>query len=512
MPNPPRSLVWFRSDLRIHDNAALSQAGGASRHSTTGGGGTIALFVLSPAEWRAHDYAPIRIGFWLRSLAELSKNLAALNIPLLIRSAQSPKDVPRIVLDVAKDNHCDALYFNKEYELNESIRDQATLTLFKAANIPAAAHTDQSLIEPGTLRTGEGRWYTVFTPFKKSAIAHLLECHADGVLPLHAAPKKQDLLNVASDPVPTTIDGFDFSRPALDPEQRDWTMQLYGGLTPGEHAATTRLRWFSRSLLANYKAGRDTPCLDATSLLSPALAMGTISPRQCLAAAIEANRELVPKLSRTPGSSPLDAGSEGIATWISELLWREFYIHILVGFPRVCAHRAFKPATERLRWNANDAHLQAWCDGRTGVPIVDAGMRQLRALGWMHNRVRMVTAMFLSKNLFLDWRLGEKFFMNNLVDGFLASNNGGWQWSASTGTDAAPYFRIMNPASQSQRCDPKGDYIRRWVPELRSLNSDSIHQPWELPPLARTNLDYPEPIVDLKASRARAIQAFQSLA
>lgn len=507
-PSQPRSLVWFRSDLRIHDNAALSVA---SRSST---GGVIALFVVSPAEWRAHDYAPIRIDFWLRSLAELSENLATLNIPLLIRTAQSPKDVPQLVLDVAGANHCGSLHLNKEYELDESSRDQSTLALFKAANIPATAHTDQSLIEPGTLRTGEGRWYTVFTPFKKSAIAQLLERFGQqgGSPPIHAAPKKQQPLHIASDPVPSTIDGFDLSRPALDSLQQSWMNQLHGGLSAGERAATRRLDWFTDSLIARYKAGRDTPSLDATSLLGPALAMGTVSPRQCLAAAIEANKALFPRLSSAPGSSALDAGSEGISTWISELLWREFYIHILVGFPRVCTHRAFKPATQRLRWNSNDAHFRAWCEGRTGIPIVDAGMRQLRAIGWMHNRVRMITAMFLSKNLFLDWRTGEKFFMNHLVDGFLASNNGGWQWSASTGTDAAPYFRIMNPASQSQKCDAGGDYIRRWVPELRSMNSDSIHEPWELPLLARTNLDYPEPIVDLKASRARAIQAFQSLA
>jgi len=504
-----RTLVWFRSDLRLHDNTALHHA---ARQSTRG---VVALFILSPAEWKAHDYAPIRIDFWLKSLAELSAALASRNIPLVISTAATPADVPGLVLDAAKRHNCDALAFNKEYELNESNRDAATLALFQSEGIPAHANTDQSLLEPGTLRTGEGRWYTVFTPFKKAAFAHLLKHHGSAAIqPLLPAPKKQEPTGIASDPIPSAIAGFEHTPAPLDAEQRSWLSNLHGGLEPGESAAAKRLAWFATDRLRAYKAGRDTPSLDATSLLSPALAIGTISPRQCLAAALDVNRELFPRLdhSAIPGSSLLDAGSDGVATWISELLWREFYIHILVGFPRVCMHRAFKPATERLRWKDNAAHFAAWCEGHTGVPLVDAGMRQLRAIGWMHNRVRMVTAMFLAKNLFIDWRKGERFFMCNLVDGFLASNNGGWQWSASTGTDAAPYFRIMNPASQSATCDPTGDYIRRWVPELRSLSGKDIHDPWELTPLLRAKLDYPvEPIVDLKKSRAAAIEAFQAL-
>jgi deoxyribodipyrimidine photo-lyase len=505
-----RTLVWFRSDLRLHDNTALHHA---ARQSTRG---VVALFILSPAEWKAHDYAPARIDFWLKSLAELSAALASRNIPLVIATAATPGDVPALVLAAAKLHKCDALAFNKEYELNESNRDATTLALFAREGIPAHAHTDQSLLEPGTLRTGEGRWYTVFTPFKKAAYAHLLQRHGSAAMsPLLPAPKKQEPTGIASDPVPSVISGFELTPTSLDAEQRSWLSNLHGGLAPGESAAAKRLAWFAKDRLREYKAGRDTPSLDATSLLSPALAIGTISPRQCLAAALDVNRELFPKLnhSSTPGSSILDAGSEGVATWISELLWREFYIHILVGFPRVCTHSSFKPATERLRWKENQSHFAAWCEGRTGVPLVDAGMRQLRTIGWMHNRVRMVTAMFLAKNLFLDWRTGEKYFMNQLVDGFLASNNGGWQWSASTGTDAAPYFRIMNPASQSHTSDPTGEYIRRWVPELRGLSGKDIHEPWELSPLLRAKLDYPaEPIVDLKKSRAAAIEAFQSLA
>jgi deoxyribodipyrimidine photo-lyase len=263
------------------------------------------------------------------------------------------------------------------------------------------------------------------------------------------------------------------------------------------------LREFITKRGDDYKAKRDFPAIDGTSSLSPHLAIGTVSPRQCVIAAMEAN---------TSGKgSKLDNGSDGLVHWISEVMWREFYIHILVGYPRVCMHRAFQLSTEQLRWNENPTHFEAWCQGKTGVPIVDAGMRQLLATGWMHNRMRMVTAMYLTKNLFIDWRKGEKWFMQHLVDGFLASNNGGWQWSASTGTDAAPYFRIMNPVSQSQKFDAQGEYIRTFVPELRDVEGEGIHEPWELPLLLRTKLDYPEPLVNLTKSRQDAIDKFASL-
>jgi deoxyribodipyrimidine photo-lyase len=254
--------------------------------------------------------------------------------------------------------------------------------------------------------------------------------------------------------------------------------------------------------MKDYKQRRDLPGEDGTSRLSPYLAVGSVSPRRCLEAALKVN---------AASSSPLEKGQEGALTWISEICWREFYVHVLVGFPRVCKGRAFQPVTERLVWNDNPDHFEAWKDGRTGVPIVDAGMRQLRTEGWMHNRVRMITAMFLTKNLFIDWRLGEAHFMRNLIDGFLASNNGGWQWSASTGTDAAPYFRIFNPVSQGQKFDPDGAYVRRFVPEVAEIEGEMIHEPWNLPALARQFIRYPDPIVDLSESRETAISRFKAL-
>jgi len=221
-----------------------------------------------------------------------------------------------------------------------------------------------------------------------------------------------------------------------------------------------------------------------------------ISPHDCLRAAIKAN------------GGKLRNGKNGLDTWISELIWREFYRHILVGYPRVSMSQPFKAATRKIKWNSNDEHLAAWKEGRTGFPIVDAGMRQLQAEGWMHNRVRMITAMFLTKDLFMDWRLGEQHFMRHLIDGDLASNNGGWQWSASTGTDAAPYFRIFNPTSQSTKADPDGDYIRRYVAELSEVTGKAIHDP---PADLREKLGYPLPLVDHKKARQAAIEAFKGL-
>ena len=268
--------------------------------------------------------------------------------------------------------------------------------------------------------------------------------------------------------------------------------------TAGEQAAQQRLSIFTAAAIDGYLDQRDFPAKPGTSQLSAYLAAGVISVRQCLHAALAANQ------------GEFDSGKPGVITWINELLWREFYTHILVGYPKVSRHRAFKPETEALAWRNAPKDLLAWQQGRTGFPIIDAAMRQLLATGWMHNRLRMIVAMFLTKNLLIDWREGERFFMQHLVDGCLAANNGGWQWSASTGTDSVPYFRVFNPVSQSKKFDPNGDFIRRWVPELKHLSAKEIHQPKLLSGLFGTE-DYPKPIVDLSTSRLRAIEAFKNL-
>ncbi|MHC4092761.1 MAG: cryptochrome/photolyase family protein, partial [Planctomycetota bacterium] len=260
--------------------------------------------------------------------------------------------------------------------------------------------------------------------------------------------------------------------------------------------ARRRLRTFVSQRIEHYDEARDFPAKNGTSALSPYLAAGILSPRQCLSAALEAN------------SGRLDSGNKGVTTWISELIWREFYRHVLIGLPRVCMNRPFRSGTDRLPWRCDEGQFHAWCEGRTGVPIVDAGMRQLAQTGWMHNRLRMIAAMFLTKDLFIHWRWGERCFMRHLVDGDFANNNGGWQWSASTGTDAAPYFRIFNPIIQSRRFDGNGDFIRRFVPELRGVPVAAVHEPHSG---SCQSPDYPKPIVDRNTVRERVTKAFRQL-
>ncbi|GJQ30765.1 MAG: deoxyribodipyrimidine photo-lyase [Phycisphaerae bacterium] len=471
-----RVMVWFRTDLRTRDHAALFEA---ARVATRG---VVGVFVVSPGEWRAHEWAGAKVAFTLRGVAALRSSLEKLNIPLRIVRSETPGEIPDVLAGLARETACDALYATIEHEVNERRRDAMVKSSFERAGVRTAWFEGQTLVTPGSVRTGAGTPYTVFTPFKRSLLARW---EAEGWPLMSGLPRQQEAMVCTPSPVPKVEEGFDSSVPA----------KLWPG---GEDEARRRLGAFLSDRVGNYDTARDRPDVEGTSALSPYLALGMISPRECVAAAHRA----VPR-----GSESIPTG---VATWISEVIWREFYLHVLAAFPRVCMGRAFDVSTERVAWREDPAGLEAWQEGRTGVPIVDAGMRQLRATGWMHNRVRMITASFLTKNLLIDWRRGESWFMRNLVDGFFASNNGGWQWCASTGTDAAPYFRVFNPVNQGKRFDPDGTYVRRWVPELAAFDASVIHEPWTLLPLTRAGVEYPEPIVDLSTSRVRAIEAFRT--
>lgn len=465
--------------MRADDNPALHAA---ARRADRG---VIAVYTICPQQWQEHDVAPAKVDFIFRNLHKLSKTLVQKNIALKVIVTPTFDGVARALRALAHELGCDALYFNREYEVNERRRDDDVAAAFEAAGAEIRAFTDQCLFEPGFLRTGEGRFYTVFTPFKR-AWQRALEDDRDRATPL-GLPRKQPEMIGRPDEIPECVEGFE-----ADPVLADlWPA--------GERAAQNKLTTFIQEKIDSYRDHRDRPACNGTSTLSPYLASGIVSPRRCLAAAFDTG------MGRTDGQST------GAAHWISELVWRDFYKHILVGFPRVSMYRAFQRTTEQIRWNANDEHFGAWCEGRTGYPIVDAAMRQLAQTGWMHNRLRMIVAMFLSKNLFLDWRLGERYFMRHLVDGDLSANNGGWQWAASTGTDAAPYFRVFNPCSQSKKCDPDGEFIRRFVPELDKVESRALHDPARIPAQITRRSDYPEPIVDHTETRRRAIEVFRSM-
>jgi deoxyribodipyrimidine photo-lyase len=444
-----RSLVWFRSDLRVHDNPALFEAMADSD--------VVAVFCLAPAQWRAHDVGNNRLAFLLRSLGALSHELARLNVPLVLLDTPWFADVPMALIELAGRIDAGVLAFNAEYPLNERRRDDAVAEIFAAARIRVRIHHGSVVLPPGSVRTAADTAYTVFTPFRRRWLEVL---PPDQATPLPVPVRQRDP-GVAGDPVPGRLDG-------VSPEQ------LAEQWPAGESEALGRLDAFASSAIGDYARQRDMPGVAGTSSLSPYLSVGAVSPRRCLMAA---------------GAS---------TAWRDELIWREFYRHVIASFDHVSRGHAFKERFDAIPWRTDPEAFSAWRDGKTGYPLVDAGMRQLLAIGWMHNRVRMVTAMFLSKHLLIDWRWGERHFMHYLVDGDFAANNGGWQWSASTGTDAAPYFRVFNPASQAKKYDPQGRYVRRWVKELADDGSAAV-------------MDYPPPIVDQRQARERALATFKAL-
>ncbi|WP_181297258.1 deoxyribodipyrimidine photo-lyase [Pseudomonas sp. Q2-TVG4-2] len=467
-------LLWLRSDLRVADNTALVAAMNA--------GPTIALYLITPAQWLGHNDAACKVDFWLRNLSALSARLAELNVPLLIRCVDHWQAVPALIADLCRQHGVEAVHINNEYGVNEQRRDDATAEALRQTGTTLRRHLDQLLFAPGSVKTLAGDCFKVFSQFRKvcySRLSHSLpRC-----LPV---PAPQAWMAIPSDPVPEIVQGF---TPPSDALRSHWPA--------GEHAAYGRLASFAEQDLADYQQRRDFPAEPGTSQISAYLAAGVVSPRQCLHAALGANQ------------GELDSGNPGAVTWINELLWREFFKHILVSYPRVSMGRAFRPETEALPWRHAPDELAAWQQGRTGFPMIDAAMRQLLATGWMHNRLRMVVAMFLSKNLLIDWRKGERWFMQHLIDGDLAANNGGWQWSASTGTDSVPYFRLFNPLSQSARFDPDGRFLRHWLPELAQLSNREVHDPGVMG--GRLAAAYPQPIVDLAMSRERALSAFRHL-
>ena len=471
------SLIhWFRNDLRVHDNTALDAA--------TRQGATIALYIISPKQWQQHDDAACKVEFWRRNLDELSTQLAALNIPLLIRECDDWQAIPALMTELCQQYAVSQVYCNQEYPINERARDQAVATALERQGIGFTACLDLLLFEPGSVLTKTGTYFKVFGQFKRVCQQRLY----DQLPEVLAAPKQQVKQSIEPDPVPAQIAGFE---QVSDELMQHWPV--------GEALAWQRLQDFADQAIRDYDHSRDFPALQGTSQISAYLNAGVLSIRQCLHAALKA------------ANGELFGANEGINTWITQLLWREFYQHILVGFPAVSRHQPFKAKTRQLKWRHAPDDLQRWQAGETGFPIIDAAMRQLKATGWMHNRLRMIVAMFLSKNLLIDWRDGERWFMQHLIDGDLAANNGGWQWSASTGTDSVPYFRIFNPITQSQKIDKDGEFIRHWLPELAHLDKKSIHAPHLAAKLVRDSVDYPSPLVDLASSRDRALAAFAGL-
>ena len=487
-----RVLHWFRKDLRLEDNSALA----AAAHDA--GGDVVPFYASEPALLARDDIAATRIRFVLDALADLAGAIERAGSHLALDHG----DAAETVLRAARAVNADAVYWNDEYEPALRARDAAVERTLREAGIAVKRFHDRLLVPPGAVMTQAGQPFVVFTPFERAAKALPLGRPQPAItrLAAHALPRRR-LATLASLGV-------------AEPESERWP--------GGSREAQRRLARFVEHALSAYDQQRDFPALASASRLSADLKFGTLSVRAGCAAALDA-----------AAADPRCANAA--AKFVSELRWRDFYAHVLWHFPHV-EHGAFRREYDALRWEGDPTHLDAWCSGRTGVPLVDAGMRELRATGLMHNRVRMVVASYLTKDLLLDWRLGERHFMRHLVDGDLASNNGGWQWAASTGTDPQPYFRIFNPALQGERFDPDGAYVRRWVPELARVPARWLYRVSEAPagvlehaglrlvgwntpahaspPPAAVDsepAEYPLPIVDHSIQRDRAIAMYQAI-
>ena len=471
------AIVWFRRDLRLADHPAL-------RAALAGAGRVVALYIHAPDE--EAPWAPGAASRWWlhHSLAALEAALAARGARLTITTGASLETL----LAVARASGASSVHWNRGYEPAVVARDTAIKAALRAAGVAAESHPGNLLVEPWTIRNGQGEPFRVFTPFWRACQAAL-----PSVAPPEPAPER-----IAPGRAPA---GVPLAALGLLP-RKGWDAGLAARWTPGESGALARLDAFLETDVGGYAERRDRPDLAATSRLSPHLHFGELSPRQAFAAAM-----------RGAGDA---AASRGTESFLRELGWREFAHHLLYAFPHTAA-APMDPRFAAFEWRTDGDLLRAWQRGATGVPLVDAGMRELWHTGWMHNRVRMIVASFLTKNLGLSWLEGARWFHDTLVDADLANNTQGWQWTAGCGADAAPYYRIFNPVLQSERFDPARGYLREWLPALARLPDEWLHRPFAAPPavLAAAGValghDYPAPVVDLAASRERALAAWQRL-
>ncbi|MGF1548631.1 MAG: cryptochrome/photolyase family protein [Thiotrichales bacterium] len=472
-------LVWFRQDLRLADNPALW-------HALQNNARIIPVYIHAPEE--ASNWTPGGAARWWlhHSLTALAQAFATRGARLIVRRGASLSSL----LDLLRESGADGVYWNRQYEPWATGRDRAVKTALREQGFTAESFNAALLHEPWTVANKAGEPFRVFTPFWK----HCLEKGIDHtVLPAPDA--------IASPEIP--LASLAPEALGLLPKTR-WDAGFHDAWQPGETGAHTQLAKFLDAAIRTYAERRNFPDEPGTSRLSPHLHLGEIGPRQIVRAVL-----------RTLGETS-SVTAEGARVFLSEIGWREFAHHLLYHFP----HTVSAPLDRRFtgfEWSPNAAALRAWQLGRTGLPIVDAGMRELWTTGWMHNRVRMVVASLLTKNLLTPWQDGARWFWDTLVDADLASNTLGWQWTAGCGADAAPYFRVFNPVLQGEKFDPQGDYVRRWVPELARLPTRYLHQPWTADRATLSaagitlGVDYPRPITDLKASREAALARFERI-
>ena len=467
-----KSLVWLRNDLRIDDNQALKNACMSSSE-------VHCVYLHSLNQNEAHNEANCKTHFIIENLKSLEEDLGRFNIPLTVIDSNNFLDDSNKILQIVKERNLQKVFWNNQVGFDEIQRDDLLKKVLDENNIKYSNYENGLVYSPGTLRTGDDRPYSVFTPFKRKWIEKFNIDLLD--IEFNYTPKNNT-------DIKSNVTTFDFRfKKTHCVDMSLWPI--------GEKEAYKRLNDYLDQKVLRYSKDRNDPIIDGTSRLSPYFASGVISPRRCILEALKRN------------NFELDSNEIGIVKWIDEIVWREFYKNIMFCFPRVSKDKPFQEYTVNIKWRHDESELDAWKNGETGFPIIDAAMKQLKTEGWMHNRLRMVTAMFFTKNMLHDWKIGEAFFMQNLMDGDFSSNNGGWQWSSSTGTDAAPYFRIFNPLTQSKNFDKSGLFIKKYISELEDLDVKEIHNPASN---IRSYLGYPEQILDLKESRLRAIEAFNS--
>lgn len=468
------AIYWFRRSLRLDDNRALSAAVQAADH-------VVPLFILDPDILEQPHTSATRTRFLLELLGDIHCSLKERGGRLILRRGEPAVELAALV----KETGATALFYGRDYTPYSRQRDGRVEAAMASLGVTVQTESDHLIAEPEDIRTHAGGVYTVFTPYKRVWFERPVDTPSPAIAEHLRVPEGLSSVSIPESAKAAGVMGAEAPDPPVKGTEAEGLRLLDTFVTSG---------------VAGYDEERDFPGREGTSRLSAYLRMGAISPRRLF----EKVRE---------GESFRKSG-EGSSHWLSELAWRDFYYQILWHHPHA-AKGAFRKKYDGIAWENDPALFAAWCEGRTGYPFVDAAQRQLSQTGWMHNRARMVTASFLTKDLLCDWRKGEWYFMECLIDGDPASNNGGWQWAAGTGTDAQPYFRIFNPVTQGEKFDPDGNYVRKWVPELKRVPAKFIQRPWDMPPReleaagCMLGRDYPYPVVDHKVQRERALAMYR---
>lgn len=470
-------IVWLRRDLRLDDHVAIARAAESCERVTC-------AFVLDPQLLRGPRVGAPIVQFFFESLGALRERLRSFGSDLALLEGAFDEELGAL----ARRIDARAVFYNVDYDPAMVERDERVADALRASGLSVDASVDHVYAAANDIVQGGGKSYTVYTPYRRRWEARFA-----------AEPQPALASEAAVRPRLASRETIGATRDVPRPEDYGHASSAafpHGGLDEAQR----RLAAFRKNGLNDYNETRNIPALDRTSHLSPHLRAGTIGIRTCVQAALAARADA-------------HGDATGPATWLGELIWRDFYQQLLVHHPRI-AHEPFVDAAKAIPYRDDERAYRAWCDGTTGYPIVDAAMVQLNTRGWMHNRLRMIVASFLTKHLLIDYHEGERYFEQHLADADLAANNGGWQWSASTGTDAAPYFRVFNPTLQGKTFDPDGSFVREMIPQLAKVPARYIHEPWAMPPIVALEAgfaigrDYPEPIVDHREARERALAVY----